>query len=132
MASPQPPILAAEDNNDLNLRTPDGTVARMEAGDNDLIIETANGALARFEASDVASNKDGNRKESKDLISLGVVPKAAPDKTRRFLVVSPEFAGRLLKRKCPVAGWKYEMIPDNQRSNAGTRVIDVTNIPTIA
>ena len=80
-----------------------------DTGDNDLILRSQNGECLRFEISDVASEKDGNGKEKKDLISLGILNNAekAIDKTkiwrwpegRLFLVVSSEFGKRLLKPK---------------------------------
>jgi hypothetical protein len=76
--------------------------------DNDLILTDGNGLRARFEVSDVASEKDGNDKELRDLISLGVVRncKGADRLTIEkwpdgllFLVVSEEFARGILSRK---------------------------------
>ncbi len=60
---------------------------------------------AKFEVSDVSGEKDGNQKEKKDLISLGVLREGKgkemyPDRWpegRLFLVVSEEFAERLRK-----------------------------------
>jgi hypothetical protein len=79
--------------------------------DNDLIVSTDDGAVtARFEVSDVVGEKDGNRKERKDLVSLGVLLERKgsdclnkcwrpTENERIFLVVSKEFAAGLLKRK---------------------------------
>jgi hypothetical protein len=41
--------------------------------DNDLVLVGSDGAMARFEVSDVASEEDGNQKERRDLMSLGVL-----------------------------------------------------------
>lgn len=68
--------------------------------DHDLIVRV-NGEQWRFEVSDVANaDRDGNRKEAKDLKSLGYELDESPptDGARRFLVVSKEF-GRLIGRK---------------------------------
>jgi hypothetical protein len=80
------------------------------AFDNDLILVVADAVVARFEVSDVASATDGNQKERRDLISLGVLPAgrgvAQPGApwtgARRFLVVAPEFARRLMR---PTRAW---------------------------
>lgn len=78
--------------------------------DNDLVLVSPSRprlALACFEVSDVSTNQDGNGKERKDLISLGVLNKAKGEQqfraatdwpsARLFLVVSEEFAGRIRK-----------------------------------
>ncbi len=75
--------------------------------DNDLVLENSAGELARFEVSDVASDKDGNRKEFKDLISLGVLSNRSGEeryivdwpRELLYLVVSSEFSQGLLKRR---------------------------------
>jgi len=75
------------------------------AMDNDLVLEGPGGVVARFEVSDVASEEDGNQKERRDLVSLGVLQAGrgvdqfvgAWSSERRFLVVSPEFARRLAR-----------------------------------
>jgi hypothetical protein len=73
--------------------------------DHDLVLVGPDGTKAKFEISDVSGAKDGNNKEKKDLISLGVLrqgkgkevfPNEWP-KGRLFLVVSEEFASRLRK-----------------------------------
>ena len=80
------------------------------SNDNDLVLLSAEGSKARFEVSDVASTKDGNGKEKKDLISLGVLREGEgteqfnvswPD-SRLFLVVSEKFATRVEK---PSRSW---------------------------
>jgi hypothetical protein len=70
--------------------------------DHDLVLRGPRGECAKFEVSDVASVKDGNGKEEKDLRSLGCLSKDGGDPTawpegRVFLVVGPEFATRLRK-----------------------------------
>lgn len=79
------------------------TSSSQEEDDHDLVVELPNGSLAKFEVSDVASDRDGNGKEEKDLATLGVMlPAGAKDRFdvvwpngRLFLVVSTEFAERL-------------------------------------
>ena len=74
--------------------------------DNDLVVQ-ANGEYWCFEISDVANGAgDGNQKELKDLLSLGVLASLRPKKLsgvphvgRKFLVVSKEFAQRLMEPK---------------------------------
>lgn len=85
-----------------------------EESDHDLVLvgNDSDGKLtkAKFEVSDVSGEKDGNQKEKKDLISLGVLKEGKgkemyPDgwpEGRLFLVVSEEFAERLRK---PNRGW---------------------------
>ncbi len=41
--------------------------------DHDLVLVGPDGTKAKFEVSDVSGTKDGNKKEKKDLISLGVL-----------------------------------------------------------
>jgi hypothetical protein len=80
----------------------DGSVA-----DYDLVLRGPDGEAAWFEVSDVASTSDGNRKEERDLRSLGVLREGKGaerfelpwPKARVFLVVSTEFAGRLRTRR---------------------------------
>ena len=72
-----------------------------DADDHDLVLRDQAGLRWRFEVSDVASENDGNGKEKKDLMSLGILRPGAeipgwPD-GRHFLVVSSEFARRLQK-----------------------------------
>lgn len=77
--------------------------------DNDLILTALDGRCARFEVSDVASSSDGNRKEERDLRSLGVLGDGSGAKRfdlawpadRVFLVVSTEFAAKLKSRRWP-------------------------------
>ncbi len=68
--------------------------------DHDLVLKDTNGVRWKFEVSDVASEKDGNGKERKDLVSLGVLAAGDDDVPgwpdgRNHLVVSSEFAVRL-------------------------------------
>ncbi len=81
----------------------------VEAPDNDLILAAPDGRAARFEVSNVASASDGNRKEERDLRSLGLLREGRGAErydvrwldARVFLVVSSEFAGRLRGRRWP-------------------------------
>ena len=74
--------------------------------DNDLILIGPKAQVAKFEISDVASSRDSNRKERKDLVSLGVLGtgRAVEEfnlqwpQERLFLVVSEEFSVRLRRR----------------------------------
>jgi hypothetical protein len=77
-----------------------------DAPDHDLVLSGPGGA-ALFEVSDVASSKDGNRKEKKDLRSLGLLVEGKGDEKfrvrdwpagRLFLVVSAEWKKRLRKK----------------------------------
>lgn len=72
---------------------------RKTEADHDLVLVDREGARWSFEVSDVASERDGNGKEKKDLVSLGI-PMAEGEgwpPGRSFLVVSTEFAERLRK-----------------------------------
>jgi hypothetical protein len=74
--------------------------------DHDIVLIHPEGQFALFEVSDVASTRDGNDKESKDLASLGVhpgkgiddLPDQDPFKNRLFMVVSAEFGERFRRR----------------------------------
>jgi hypothetical protein len=78
--------------------------------DHDLVLVGPSEVKAKFEVSDVTSERDGNRKEEKDLTSLGVLPARRPREGlsgrwpsgRLFLAVSEEFARRLQK---PTRSW---------------------------
>jgi hypothetical protein len=91
--------------------------------DNDIILKNAAGHRARFEVSDVVSAKDSNGKEKKDLASLGILDKethqpqekwldSRSSQDRLFLVVSPELATSLRKRKKTV--YRYEEYPTSE------------------
>lgn len=78
--------------------------------DHDLVLIGQDKPSAKFEVSDVSGAGDGNQKEKKDLISLGVLsegtgqqmfPKNWPT-GRLFLVVSEEFSERL---RTPSRAW---------------------------
>jgi hypothetical protein len=78
--------------------------------DHDLVLMGPDGTKAKLEISDVSGAKDGNNKEKKDLISLGVLREGKGEEMfsdewpegRPFLVVSEEFAGRLRR---PSRAW---------------------------
>lgn len=105
-----------------------------ERADNDLILTGPDGRIARFEVSDVASEEDGNQKERRDLISLGVLRDARGparfDVTwpagRLFLVVSQEFATRLER---PTRAWLKGNPPycsyQPRLNVGGTRIVEV-------
>ena len=102
--------------------------------DHDLVLMGPDGTKAKFEISDVSGARDGNNKEKKDLISLGVLREGKGDemfsnewpKGRLFLVVSEEFAGRLRK---PGRAWLKGTTPHchyNELAARGTtRVFEV-------
>lgn len=84
-----PTTSSKPDENDIMLREPGTGLVR-----------------ARFEVSDVASEKDGNDKERKDLAGFGVLEQRAIDwSIRRFLVVSREF-GKAVSRS---RDWKAHL-----------------------
>lgn len=80
--------------------------------DHDLVLKASNGDFYYFEVSDVVGHKDGNKKEIKDLISLGALagtvksPKPAVEwpRGRLFLICSSTFSTRICdpKRKVSV------------------------------
>jgi hypothetical protein len=100
--------------------------------DNDLILVAVSGKKARFEISDVASEKDGNGKAPRDLVSLGVLthcdkklrPSDAWPAEQLFLVVSEEFAKYLRK-------WKPSAVKDchcafkEVKKDGQTRIFEV-------
>lgn len=118
--------------------TSSGKAKATEYEDHDLVVRKPNGQLGYFEISDVASNKDGNFKEGKDLVRLGVLRPVAGKRgtfehdgiewprARIFLVVSEEFAEYLFRterswRKTPDPHVRYE-----DRSQSGTtRILEV-------
>lgn len=85
------------------------SVAAGAGADHDLVLAGPKGQAAWFEVSDVASADDGNRKEEKDLRSLGLLRDGrGPERcqvswpeARVFLVVSAEFYERLRVRRWP-------------------------------
>lgn len=99
--------------------------------DNDLGIETK-GEYWCFEISDVANGAgDGNQKELKDLLSLGVLTSLRPKKLsemphsgRKFLVVSTEFAQRLMEPKRHFLK-KGELRYHHFRTGPSTQVLEV-------
>jgi hypothetical protein len=87
-----------------------------DEGDNDLVLVKSGAPEARFEISDVASKKDGNNKEKKDLARLGVLQKGTFEPrngwhgTRLFLVVSQEFGERLTNSRRRLTHCNYERL----------------------
>ncbi len=84
----------------VQLCNPTTSSNKKDPDDHDLVLVAANGTVAKFEVGDVASTKDSNRKELKDLCSLGALKADGSDaltwpSARLFLVVSSEFATRL-------------------------------------
>jgi hypothetical protein len=87
--------------------TSSDALATPSAPDHDLVLSCPSGARALFEVSDVASPSDGNRKEEKDLRSLGLLVEGQGEEKfrvrdwpegRLFLVVSPEWKARLQRK----------------------------------
>jgi len=108
------------------------TTSASKAGanrDNDLILVGPDGELCCFEVSDVAASKDGNRKETKDLISLGVLDaekKQLPwPAGRLFLVVSKEFWEHLSSRKRRVHKQRQFHYVQRDGGETSTRIIEV-------
>jgi len=99
--------------------------------DNDLMVRLEGRRALRFEVSDVASEKDGNGKEFKDLVSLGALAsrerrsRTKPwPRARLFLVVSEEFSRRMMrlkKRRLEKEGIRYCMVG----RPSSTRIIEV-------
>lgn len=85
------------------------SVAADAGTDHDLVLVGPAGEAAWFEVSDVAGAVDGNRKEEKDLRSLGLLREGRGaarcdvvwPAARVFLVVSVEFYARLRTRRWP-------------------------------
>jgi hypothetical protein len=89
--------------------------------DHDLVLSDPAGTTAIFEISDVASSKDGNRKEEKDLRSLGVLEEGKGEEkfrvrdwpsSRLFLVVSYEWKMRLRNNR---RKWVQNRTVDDKR-----------------
>ena len=105
--------------------------------DNDLILIGPSGEVCCFEVSDVAASKDGNKKEIKDLVSLGVLHSTDGELTssktwpegRLFLVVSKEFAEYLMRttRLILKQGWFHYQ--DISGQGTSTRIIEVMEGP---
>jgi len=105
--------------------------------DNDLVLAGPNGAIARFEISDVSGRKDSNRKEVRDLVSLGVLaeerglkPAAMWPNGRLFLVVAESFANRILSQQ-PNGKWKRHFHYWAQRTSTTTTVVEVRQGPLL-
>ncbi len=110
---------------------PTTSSSKEDEEDHDLVLiaPDESGAKAKFEVSDVASEKDGNGKEKKDLESLGVLPKSPSRREpsrgwpsgRLFLVVSEEFAVRLRRRHAKPVQYHYEEV----KPVGATRIFEV-------
>lgn len=78
------------------------SIRHSDIPDNDIVLINTEGRFAQFEVSDVSGVSDSNRKETKDLKSLGVRLKQMDDYpvdqypfiNRLFMVVSEEFGNR--------------------------------------
>lgn len=109
--------------------TTSGSKGHEEDHDLVLIAPDETGTKAKFEVSDVASERDSNGKEKKDLESLGVLPKGpSPRDTceewlpgRLFLVVSEEFAVWLRRRRARLVHYHYEEV----KPAGTTRIFEV-------
>ena len=118
--------------------TSSGRVTPPDHEDHDLVVRGADGQLGYFEVSDVASNKDGNFKEGKDLVRLGLLRPIAGQRgtfkhdgiqwarARLFLVVSVEFAEHLFRTG---RSWRKGLEPHiryEDRSQGGpTRILEI-------
>jgi hypothetical protein len=106
--------------------------------DHDLVLVGPRGETACFEISDVIGDKDGNRKEARDLISLGVLAgtKSVPQLAvtwpsgRIFMVGSREFADGVLTRN---PNWKSKTHCHYvaSRISESTTVIEVCRGPEV-
>ncbi len=108
---------------------PTTSSSRSDEEDHDLVLVASDGSevKAKFEVSDVASEKDGNGKEKKDLESLGVLTRGS-NKTpagwpsgRLFLVVSEEFAVWI--RRTPVKPVQHHYL--EVKPEGATRIFEV-------
>ncbi len=101
---------------------------RKGTDDHDLVLVRPDGDKAKFEVSDIVGSQDSNRKEQKDLLSLGVPLTASGEAStmwpqgRLFLIVSTEFAGGLLRRdqhrsRKPDAFFRYESVFTGDRTS---------------
>lgn len=104
--------------------------------DHDLVLIGPSKELAKFEVSDVASEKDGNGKEVKDLVSLGCLSESRDEPGqwptgRMFLVVSPEFAKRLMRsrRRHGIGRGTFHYVEHNV-ADRDTRILEVVGGPT--
>ncbi len=100
--------------------------------DADLLLVSSQGLLiAAFEVSDVASStRDGNRKESRDLGSLGVASGWSGTRHRVFLAVSQEFAD-MLERKSKHrsrASWTWTYVRHRYATTSIMEVVPKTKI----
>ncbi len=105
---------------------------------NDIVLGGPNRERARFEVSDVAGEKDGNRKEEKDLESLGWPRDGAPatppvrHQGHTFLVVSEEFSRGIARLVTPKKPRKIPLRSDleyHHRASIGsTRIIEVRRL----
>ncbi len=102
--------------------------------DNDLVLIGTDGTKARFEVSDVVGRTDGNRKEARDLTSLGV-PRFAGSDTRQagiwpvdrlFLVVSEAFANGLRPKSRP--GPRRTYVYAEVKDDGPTRILEVMSV----
>lgn len=103
------------------------TSSAASAPDNDLVLRGAAGDLACFEVSDVVGHKDGNRKQAKELRSLGVTP-GVPFSGRRFLVASGEFAAPL-RGKAPAGAPQYRYRAFDARHD--TVILEIVPVETV-
>jgi hypothetical protein len=108
---------------------PTTSSSRGDEEDHDLVLVAPDDSevKAKFEISDVASEKDGNGKEKKDLESLGVLTKgsnttpAGWPSGRLFLVVSEEFAVWLCRRRAKPVHYHYQEV----KREGATRIFEV-------
>jgi hypothetical protein len=105
-----------------------------QADDHDLVLETPNRTRWRFEVADVASKNDGNKKEMKDLLSLGI-PVSHDSSAfgwptgRCFLVVSSEFSVRL--RRHTRHGLRFGVLHYVEvKADGPTRIFEVRQGPS--
>ncbi len=110
---------------------PTTSSSRGDEEDHDLVLVAPHdpGEKAKFEVSDVASEKDGNGKEKKDLQSLGVLTKGSAQHQpedgwpsgRLFLVVSEEFSVWI--RRTPTKPVRHRYL--EVKPEGATRIFEV-------
>ncbi|PLS82911.1 MAG: hypothetical protein CYG60_23295 [Actinobacteria bacterium] len=110
---------------------PTTSSSRGDEEDHDLVLVASHDPRekAKFEVSDVASEKDGNGKEKKDLESLGVLAKGSDEHQpssgwpsgRLFLVVSEEFSVWIRRTPTKPVQHRYREI----KRERATRIFEV-------
>jgi len=101
--------------------------------DHDLILRDSNGDLCYCEVSDVVGHRDGNKKEIKDLISLGALagtiksprPAVGWPRGRLFLICSSTFSARICDPRRTV-GVLSNIGYSSHAASKSTAIVEVT------